>query len=72
MEQEIKLINDIIFNAILHGADAGGSYDQNYDGLIKSIDAWLVANHIEGYIIQEVERKCDWGYIWGVLQIVKE
>ena len=29
MEKEIKIINKIIAEAVCHGADAGGSYDQN-------------------------------------------
>lgn len=29
MEKEITIINKIIREAIIHGADSGGSYEQN-------------------------------------------
>ena len=73
MEKEIELVNDIIFNAIMHGADPGGSYDCNLDGLLESVDRWMAYNHITGYLVKEVERKDSYGVAWlGVIQIVKE
>jgi uncharacterized protein YfaT (DUF1175 family) len=41
IEKEIKLVNRIIEEAIWHGADCGGSYSQNEEGLRKSISEWL-------------------------------
>lgn len=29
MNEEIKIINRLIAEAVIHGADCGGSYDQN-------------------------------------------
>lgn len=70
-EKQIELINDIIFNAIQHGSDGGGSYDQNYEGLTNSLIAWLDYNQVIGYEIGETERKDNWGYDWLVVQIIK-
>ena len=67
MDKQIELINDIIFNAILHGADCGGSYDSNRDGLIASIEKWLNFNKIKGYAICRIEREG-----WFIYQMVKE
>lgn len=39
---EIELINRIIVQAVLHGADAGGSYDSNNAGLTKAIMNFLI------------------------------
>ena len=68
MRKDIELLNDIIFNAILEGADAGGSYGSNGEMLIKSIKRWMEFNHLKGYSIQCVDRD---GWL-GVYQIVKE
>ena len=72
MEKQIELINDIIFNAIMHGADPGGSYDCNEEGLYRSIENWLKTNNITGYTIGEVDIPYNGGTWLGVVQIVKE
>lgn len=40
-EKEIRLVNDIIFQSYLHGADAGGGYDSNEEALVSAINSWL-------------------------------
>ena len=72
MEKQIELVNDIIFNAIMHGADPGGSYDCNPEGLSDSIYKWMAYNSITGYVVKEVNLD-KYGYTWlGIIQIVKE
>lgn len=66
IEEEIELINDIIVEAICHGADSGGSYDSNEEDLILSIQKWLDFKGIKDYTIKEV--KCG---ALRALQIVK-
>lgn len=39
--EEIKLINDIIKEAIIHGVDSGGSYEQNEEDLTRAVNNWL-------------------------------
>lgn len=41
IEAEISLINDIIENAVYHGADCGGAYNSNGPDLEISIRCWL-------------------------------
>lgn len=41
IKQEIKLINSIIEEAVIHGGDPGGPYFSNYDALKKAIMNWL-------------------------------
>lgn len=72
MEKQVELVNDIIFNAIMHGADPGGSYDCNKEGLYRSIENWLKANNLVGYTIDEVDIEHEGGTWLGVVQIVKE
>lgn len=69
MGNQIDLINDIIFNSIMHGADIGGSYDANEEGLVKSINNFAKAINIKKYSIELVDRIDDFGYYWRVLQI---
>ena len=38
---EIELINNIVCEAVMHGADAGGSYDSNSRGLTKALQRYL-------------------------------
>lgn len=47
MEEEIRLVNEIIANAVIHGADGGGSYDQNRYRLGNAINDWIKAKGIE-------------------------
>lgn len=39
---EIGLINDILEQAVRHGADIGGSYDSNENGLLDAIYKYLI------------------------------
>lgn len=41
MEKEIEMINKIIVEAVMHGADSGGSYDSNEKNLIGTMKDWL-------------------------------
>lgn len=42
IETEVDLINNILEQAVRHGADMGGSYDSNEQGLIMAIHNWLL------------------------------
>lgn len=78
MEEEIKIINRIIFESIRHGADSGGSYDSNGDNLIESVEEWLKLKDLQNdYIVEEQEvkilhEKWDLYESWHVFQIVKK
>lgn len=55
MEEEIKIINKIIQEAVWHGADGGGSYDQNDVDLIAAINKWLIFRGlVNRYTVEEV------------------
>lgn len=58
LPQEIKLVNDIIANAVIHGADLGGVYDSNPKGIALAINNWLKAKGFENdyHIVK--------GYYW--------
>lgn len=70
MDKEIKLVNRIILEAIVHGADAGGSYAQNEEGLKRSITRWLKYKGFDDkYTIKEKDVE-KWQGDWPALQIV--
>lgn len=68
MEKEIEIINKIIREAIIHGADSGGSYEQNEEELTNVVIEWIkLKNLADRYIITKV----DTGNGWIVHQIVQ-
>jgi hypothetical protein len=71
IEKEISLINDIVLNAVVHGADSGGSYNMNEDGLRRALNAWITEKNLTDYTVQNVERTYFRGG-WDVLQIVED
>lgn len=69
MENEIKLINNIVLQAIEHGADIGGSYDSNEKNLIIALNNWINYHNLSSkYIAKTVEVKDYWN---DAPQIVK-
>lgn len=68
MEKEIEIINKIIKESIIHGADAGGSYEQNEYNLIVSINEWLIFKGL--YNRYTVKKGVYVGDGWAVHQIV--
>lgn len=71
IEKEIEIINNIIKSAIIHGADSGGSYDQNKEGLLEAITIWLeMKKLLNQYTISLVEVQDKTGLL-DVYQIVK-
>ncbi len=42
IETEVDLINDVLEQAVRHGADIGGSYESNEKGLLDAIYKWLI------------------------------
>ena len=69
MEKEIKIVNKIIREAIIHGSDLGGSYKQNEDNLINSVNEWLELKGLsDKYVVKD---DIDTGDGWWVHQIIK-
>lgn len=68
MEKEIKLINNIIAEAIIHGADSGGSYEQNEYNLITAINEWLIFKGLHHKYTVKEDIYVGGG--WAVHQIV--
>ena len=72
IEKEIKLINDIVSNSVIHGADAGGSYNSNIQGVTQALNAWMEAKGLTDYVVQEVDVVFDNGKWLEMPQIVED
>lgn len=73
MEEEIKIINKIIEEAVWHGADAGGSYDQNGADLIVAINKWLIFKGLENrYTVKEVITEDEFMMTYQIIPIVDD
>ena len=70
MENQIKLINKIVFEAVRDGADGGGAYHGNEENLRQAMEDWISANNLIDYDVVEVKISDD-GFGWDVLQIVE-
>lgn len=72
MDREVELVNKIIRESIIHGADWGGSYDSNEERLIKSIEEWIIFKELQHkYTIGKVrfDEPSTYSY-WIMYQIV--
>ena len=62
----------IIREAVIHGADLGGSYDQNEEGLLEAINEWLKMKELlNQYTISLVETSNGNFGLWDIYQITK-
>lgn len=69
IEHEIDLINNILEQAVRHGADDGGSYDNNEGNLFDALNDWLKYRKlIDKYEV--VHTDCD--STWCKMRIVKK
>lgn len=57
---EITLINVIVCEAVAHGADAGGSYDSNKEGLTQALQSYIDFKGISNdYVVANVKFGCQ-------------
>ena len=72
MEREIEIINKIIRESVIHGADSGGSYDQNEKKLLESINEWIEFKDVsEEYVAMYTKVDCRAKGTWEIIQIVR-
>lgn len=70
---EIGLINYLILESMINGADAGGSYDQNEESLINAMGMYLSFTGKENdYDIIYCKCRSDNGGMWCCYQFVKK
>lgn len=57
-ENIVNALNDLIYNAIEHGADSGGSYNSNTENLLKSAEKVLTVLNLNDKYTVRYEWKC--------------
>lgn len=69
----IESLNKLIAETVIHGADAGGSYDSNWRDMKAAIYQFLTTIGIDGesYILIIHDYRKDNG-IWSLPYLVKE
>lgn len=66
----IELINNMIFNAESNGADAGGTYQSNEDGLYNAMKSFLTEYSLEDKYEIKMTEVWDGVFTWEVFQFV--
>lgn len=66
-EKIVALINSLSIEACIHGADAGGSYNQNEEGLIKALTNIKTYFELDEYSIGEIKDNNGW-YSYGFVK----
>lgn len=69
-EKTVSVLNELIFHSIIHGSDAGGSYDQNEEYLIAAINNAINYFELFEYEIGEQTNKSMPG--WATLGLVRK
>lgn len=69
-QQIVQLINDLIDNAVHHGADCGGSYFSNEEGLIESAQNLLEALNLNGRYA--VKKLPGWHDSWSDIAVLEK
>lgn len=69
-EEQIKLLNEIIMTAIIHGGDYGGPYFSYKQGFTEAINNWLKFNNITDYTLKEIGYENDQFICPGMPQLV--
>lgn len=46
ISEEIRIINNIVAQAIIHGGDPGGSCDTNKENLVSALNDWLECKNL--------------------------
>lgn len=55
VEKTVEILNNLITQAIWHGADLGGSYNQNGENLTESIENVIEYFGLDGYTAGKIE-----------------
>ena len=62
IEKHIEILNNLIYESVEHGGDAGGAYYSNTEGILKAINEYLKFFHLEDSCVikTKTEPNEDW------------
>ena len=59
IEKHIEILNNLIYESVEHGGDAGGAYYSNTENILKAINEYLKFFHLEDSCIIKNKTE-DW------------
>ena len=62
IEKHIEILNNLIYESVEHGGDAGGAYYSNTENVLKAINEYLKFFHLEDSCVVKIktEPNEDW------------
>ena len=62
IEKHIEILNNLIYESVKHGGDAGGAYYSNTENILKAINEYLKFFHLEDSCVIKTttEPNEDW------------
>ena len=62
IEKHIEILNNLIYESVEHGGDAGGAYYSNTENVLKAINEYLKFFHLEDSCVikTKTEPNEDW------------
>ena len=58
VEKHIEILNNLIYESVKHGGDAGGAYYSNTEGILKAINEYLKVNKYEWSVKADYKNCC--------------
>lgn len=59
IEKHIEILNNLIYESVKHGGDAGGAYYSNTKNVLKAINEYLKFFHLEDSCVIKTTTE-DW------------
>ena len=62
IEKHVEILNNLIYESVEHGGDAGGAYYSNTENVLKAINEYLKFFHLEDSCVikTKTEPNEDW------------
>ena len=58
IEKHIEILNNLIYESVEHGGDAGGAYYSNTENVLKAINEYLKVNKYEWSVKADYKNCC--------------
>ena len=59
IEKHIEILNNLIYESVEHGCDAGGAYYSNTENILKVINEYLKFFHLEDSCVIKTTTELD-------------
>ena len=71
IEKHIEILNNLIYESVKHGGDAGGAYYSNTENVLKAIKEYLKFFHLEdSYVIKTTTEPNEDGFSFNITPFI--